>query len=435
MVIYEMLEFGGLEEYAAALAIGLQQQGHQVSVLSTTWVPPDNQYFLRLREDEVPLVQLPKWLSYPASHWPTKEKLLVRVMGLLRPLVYLLAGGVFLLKRRSWSQSRTSAFNWLRGQLMSRLIGPDRRRPLIRLLLNWWRFRWRPDLLHIQGYTSSLLFVIEWAHAKGLPVIYEEHQTPDAQFDWWQDFQHSINKAARVVAVSEKSAEALRAVCGVTQPIVVRGPLLLDPMASGWQSNGRQRQGNEPVYVTTVARLAVTKGLTYLLEAAARVRAIYPSTQFRVYGDGELRQELLAYAAQLNMDGQAIFVGTFTDREELSRIMAQTDVFVLSSILEGQPLAVVEAMAYGCPIVATTVGGIPEMIQDGVNGLLCKPRDPVCLAQKICTLIEDADLRQRVSRAARKSYERGPFQPAAVSDHFISVYQEVLQQEDREAAS
>lgn len=428
MVVYSLEEFGGLEEIAATLAVGVKQKGHQISVLSTAWAPPDNQYLRRFRENEVPFVQLPKWLSYLASDWPTKEKILTRVMWLLSPLVYLLAIGLFLLKRRSWSQSHTSAFNWLRGQLTTRFIGPDRRAPLTRLLLSWWRFRWRPDLLHIHGYTSSLLFVIEWAYARKLPVVYVENQTPDAQFDWWQGFEHSINKADVVVAASETSAQALRDVCGVTQPIVVFHPNVADPMASGWRRNGKPRKGDEPVYVTTVARLWVTKGLTFLLEAIAQVKATHPTTQFRVYGDGELRQELLAYADQLGLDGRAIFVGAFTDREELSHIMDQTDIFAMSSILEGQPLSVVEAMSYGCPIVATTVGGIPEMIQDGVNGLLCEPRDPKCLVQKIRTLIEDPGLRQRLGHAARKSYEQGPYQPAAVSNQFISVYQEVLRQ-------
>jgi glycosyltransferase involved in cell wall biosynthesis len=433
MILHDPQEFGGLEEYATTLAVGLQQQGHQVSVLSTTWAPPTNQYMLRLRQNGVTVVQVPKLLSWPISHWPTKMRMLAVFLRLASPLIYLLAGGLFLRRRCSWEQALSSAHDWLRGQLLihllGRLIGSERYKPLTRLLLNWWRWRWRPDLFHIQGYTSTLLFAIEWAHAHKIPVVYEEHQTPDAQFNWWQGFQQSINKATTVVAVSEKSAEALRMVCGVTQPIVVRNPLLPDPMASGWHRNGKPRQADEPIRVTTVARLVVAKGLTYLLEAIAQVRTTYPATQFRVYGDGVLREELLACADRLGLDGKDIFVGAFTRREELSQIMAQTDIFVMSSILEGQPLGMVEAMAYGCPIVVTSVGGIPELIEEGVNGLLCQPGDSACLAQKIRTLIEDPALRIRLGQAARQSYERGPFQPVAVCNHFNSIYQEALQQE------
>jgi glycosyltransferase involved in cell wall biosynthesis len=281
-------------------------------------------------------------------------------------------------------------------------------------------------VLHFQGYTNTLLFAVEWAHSRKIPIIYEEHSTPDPRFDKWVGFQESINKATVVVAVSEKSAQALRTVCGITAPIVTRNPMIPDPNASGWSRQVRAHQAGESICVTTIARLGAEKGLTYLLEAIVLVKEMYPNTQFRVYGSGELRQDLLSYADRLGLDGPAIFVGPYTSRAELSRIMAETDIFVLSSINEGQPLAVVEAMSYGCPIVTTAVGGIPEFIEDHVNGLLCMPQDAQSLAEKICALIADSALRQRLGEAARHSYEVGPFQPAAVSNHILSIYSKAL---------
>ncbi|CAN5491680.1 hypothetical protein BH10CHL1_BH10CHL1_34070 [soil metagenome] len=435
MVVYNLEEFGGLEEIVATLTIGLQQQGHQTSVLSTGWVPPDNQYAQRLREHQIPLIQLPQWLAYATSHWATKEKLLTRIMWLLGPLVYLLAGALFLRKRHSWLQAHTSAHGWLRGQLMSRVIGPDRRKPFVRLLLRWWQLRWQPDLLHIQNfqsYTNSLFFVIDWAYAHKIPVVYEEHQTPDPQFDWWRGAQSIINQASVVVAVSEKSAQALRTVCGVTRPIVVTNPIVTDPKRAQLPGQIRppkaEHKGEQPLRVTTVARLYVMKGLTYLLEAIAQLKSTYPDIQFRVYGDGPLYQELLTYASQLGLDGEKIFVGMFT-RQALPLIMAETDIFVLPSILEGLPLSVIEAMAYACPIVATAVGGIPELIEDGVNGLLCQPADSVDLAQKIQTLVDNPELRGQLGKRARHAYEQGPFQSTAVSDHFSIIYHQVVGQQ------
>ena len=429
MVVYDMQEFGGLEEYAATLAIGLQQQGHQVSVLSTAWVAPENQYYQRLHHHGVQVLYPLKWMSQAASHWATKERILTTVMWLLQPLIYAPALGLWLLRRGSWQQAHGSTYHWLRAQLINRVIGPDRRGPLARFLLRWWQFRWRPDVFHLHGYTTNLLFVIDWAHQVGLPVVYEEHQTPDAQFNWWQDFHTTINKAAVVVAVSAKSAEALAEICGVTQPIVVRSPLLPDPMASGWQKAVKMESTERPIYITTVARLTVTKGLTYLLEAIAQVKTTYPWAHFRVYGDGDQRQELLTRAEELGLDGHEIFVGAFTTREDLAQIMAQTDIFVMSSVLEGQPLAVVEAMSYACPIVTTAVGGIPELITDGTNGLLCEAKDPHALARQIIKLIEDPALRSQLGKAARKSYEAGPYQPVNLSEEFVAIYNSVLVQE------
>lgn len=427
MVSYDMQDFGGLEEYAVSLAIGLKQQGQEVSWLSAAWVNPENQYSRRLKNAGIPLVQPPAWISKPASDWDTKERILRTVMLILSPLTFFLGLGLSLFKRRPLKQAWTSSSNWLKGKLMDNLIGPDYRKLLGLLLLNWWKWRWHPELLHIQGYTTSLLFVIDWARAKGIPVAYEEHQTPDPQFNWWKGFENTINRADRVIAVSEKSAQGLREVCKVTRPIVVRHPLLSDPFPSGWQRDYNPKNG-KPFIVTTVARLYVTKGIAYLLEAAAIVKKTHPNVEFQVYGEGELRDELFAKAESLGLGGHRIFKGAFTNREELSRIMAETDVFLLPSILEGQPLAIVEAMAYGCPIVSTNVGGIPELITDGVNGLLCPPQNPPCLAEKIERLIGDAALRERLGRAAREFYENSPFEARAAAKFFASLYGEMLEE-------
>jgi glycosyltransferase involved in cell wall biosynthesis len=427
MISYDMQEFGGLEEYAVNLAIGLTQRGQVVSYLSAAWVDSKNQYARRLKNAGIPLVQPPKWISYPASDWDTKERILHFLMLLLRPLTFFIGFGVFFLKKRSLKQARASAHNWLKGKLMDGFIGHDYRESLGRILLSWWNFRWRPDLIHIQGYTTTLLFVIEWAHAKGIPVAYEEHQTPDPQFNWWKGFESTINKADRVIAVSEKSAQGLRDVCLVTRPIVVRNPLLSDPYSSGWQKEYRD-DDDKPFTITTVARLYVTKGLTYLLDTAAIVKKSYPNVEFKVYGEGELRSELIAKADNFGLDGKNIFMGAFTDREELTHIMAGTDIFLLSSILEGQPLAIVEAMAYGCPIVSTNVGGIPELITDGKNGLLCPPKNPQCLAEKIGLLIDDPILRKRLGSAARNYYENSPYEARSAAKFFVSVYSEMLEE-------
>lgn len=428
MISYDMQDFGGLEEYAVNLAIGLKQQGQDVSWLSAAWVNPENQYSRRLKTSGIPLAQPAKWISHPASNWDTKEHILRIMMLLLSPLTLIMGLGVAILKRRSLGQAWTSARNWLKGQLMDNIIGHDYRKFLGRILLSWWKWRWRPDILHIQGYTTTLLFVIDWAHANGIPVTYEEHQTPDPQFNWWKGFENTINKADRVIAVSEKSAQGLRGVCKVIRPIVVRSPLLSDPFnPTGFQKDYNHTD-DKPFTITTVARLYVTKGLTYLLDTAAIVKRDHPNVQFKVYGDGELRGELLSKAESLGLDGRDIFMGAFTDREKLTRIMEGTDIFLLSSILEGQPLVIVEAMAFGCPIVSTNVGGIPELITDGVNGLLCLPENPQCLAEKIRLLIEDAVSRERLGRAARNFYENSPFEAKAAANFFVSVYGEVLEE-------
>lgn len=436
MVFFGLEEFGGLEEFAKDLAIGIKLQGHEISALSTAWVPANNQYVRSFAANDIRYFQPARWLSLPASDWPTKERLLARTLRLATPIIYVLAALLWLKRRGAWHSTLTSTRNWLQGQLMQHVIGPDRRKWLGQLLLEWWRLTWRFDVLHIHGYTTNLLFAIEWANRRGIPVVYEEHQTPDPQFNWWKGFEHTINKATIVAAVSEASAQGLRTVCGVTRPIVVTNRLVPDPLASNWQrpSTAGAAQPAAPLQATTVARLYVTKGLTYLLDAIVILRRRHPTARFQVYGDGPLRDELHAYARRLGLDPAAIFVGAF-DHHDLPAIMRQTDLFVMSSILEGQPLALVEAMAYGCPIVATAVGGVPELIQDGVNGLLCPPHDAERLAAKIGQLLEDAALRHRLGAAARRTYEQGPFQPAAVAAHYCDLYAQAIAMQARAKAN
>ena len=93
MVVSNLLEFGGLEEFAKNLAVGVQRQGVEVSVLSTSWVSPDNQYLRGLRENQIPFVSLPKWLSLMMTDWATKEKILKILMLLCSPLVLLMGLG------------------------------------------------------------------------------------------------------------------------------------------------------------------------------------------------------------------------------------------------------------------------------------------------------------------------------------------------------
>ena len=426
MVVYDMQAFGGLEEYAVALARGLEDEGHRVSMLSAGWVPPDNQYLRRLRDDGIRVVQWPGFISKPASDWPTKQKLARILVRLATPLLAVVGVIDSFVRRRSVRRSLESARNWCRNQVMQRVIGREWRPLLGRVLLSVWRRRWRFDVLHVHGYTTNLLFAVEWAHAQGVPVVYEEHQTPHGQFDWWNGFERSVNKADVVIAVSGESAEALRSVCKVTRPVVVSGRLVPDPLQGGRPRAVQARPSTDGLVISTVARLYVTKGLTHLLDAIVLVKSAYPRTTFRVYGDGELRGELLEKAVRLGLNGDEIFVGSFTSRAELGRVLSGTDIFVLSSILEGQPLVVIEAMAYGRPIVTTAVGGIPELINDGINGLLCEPADPEGLARKIITLIDDPALRASLGREARRSYEEMGFQPAAVSRRILGIYRQAL---------
>ena len=153
---------------------------------------------------------------------------------------------------------------------------------------------------------------------------------------------------------------------------------------------------NRPI-IGMVGRLDPVKGHTFFLDAAFRVLKREPHAHFIILGDGELHDQLLTKSQQLGIDHHISFLGHRSDVEE---IVSLFDVYVSCSITEGLGIANIEAMALSKAIVATNVGGIPELIEDGVTGILVPPRDPSSIAKAIVQILADADLRDKLGENA-----------------------------------
>jgi glycosyltransferase involved in cell wall biosynthesis len=151
--------------------------------------------------------------------------------------------------------------------------------------------------------------------------------------------------------------------------------------------------------VGAVANLRPVKGLDVLLQAAARLAAVHPQVRFEVAGEGELRPALEKQARECGLAGRFALPGSVAD---MPQFLAGLDVAVLSSRAEGMPNAVLEYMAAGRAIVATAVGATPELIADGVHGLLVPPGDAGRLAAGIDRLLRDPALARRLGEAARQ---------------------------------
>lgn len=155
--------------------------------------------------------------------------------------------------------------------------------------------------------------------------------------------------------------------------------------------------------VGTVCRLAPQKGVGFFLKAAAELTSRHEETVFLVVGGGPMREQLEREAARLNLRGKVFFTG---ERQDVNRIMPCLDIFVLSSVTEGFPLTVLEAMASGCPLVASRTGGIPEIVDDGVNGLLVNPGDVSGLAGAVSGLLADPEKCRKLAGEARRRVEQ-----------------------------
>ncbi len=161
--------------------------------------------------------------------------------------------------------------------------------------------------------------------------------------------------------------------------------------------------GSGAIAVGNVAALAPHKAQDHLLRAAALVLAQRTDVRFFVVGEGALRAELEALARELGIADRVVFTGFRTDALDLLRAF---DVFVMSSYLEGLGTSIMDAHALGVPVVATRTGGIPELVEDGVTGLLAPPRNPTSLAAAMLRFLDDEGLRRTCAAAGRVQSSR-----------------------------
>jgi glycosyltransferase involved in cell wall biosynthesis len=156
--------------------------------------------------------------------------------------------------------------------------------------------------------------------------------------------------------------------------------------------------------IGTVGRLEPAKGHRYLLEALKILIRKWPQVKCVLVGSGRLEDELRAFVADHSLGNHVLFTGF---RDDVSRLLQAFDIFVLPSITEGIPFALLEACAYAKPVVATRVGGVPEVIADGWSGRLVEAGDVVGLADAIGALLCDqAQARQLGQRAAAEVANR-----------------------------
>jgi len=170
--------------------------------------------------------------------------------------------------------------------------------------------------------------------------------------------------------------------------------------------------------VGVVAALEDHKGHTYLLQASKILRKEAPNIKIIIVGTGSLRMELDKQTKELGVEDMVFFLGF---REDVPRILASLDLFVLSSHLEGLGSSILDAMACRLPVVATRAGGIPEIVTDNETGILVPLRDPEALARAILILYRD---RQLAARLGQRGYEivHERYSVEAMAGHIITLY-------------
>lgn len=209
----------------------------------------------------------------------------------------------------------------------------------------------------------------------------------------------------RIIAITERQRIELAQLLGLPRDKIVHIPLGLDlsPFRDAPDRLVARAQlglsSNRPV-VGLVARLVPVKDVATFLRAMKLLVRDVPELAVIVAGDGEDRLALEAVAAELELTGRCQFLGW---RADLPVIYAALDTLALSSINEGTPVSVIEAMATGRPVVATAVGGVPDVVRHGQHGFLVQPRDPEALASAIRRVLFDRNLAKALGSEGRKS--------------------------------
>jgi glycosyltransferase involved in cell wall biosynthesis len=173
--------------------------------------------------------------------------------------------------------------------------------------------------------------------------------------------------------------------------------------------------------IGTVGSLVVEKGHIYLLEAARQILDVVQDLKFLIIGDGPLRMALEEKSEELGIKKNVIFMGR---RENVQELLMAMDIFVLPSIKEGLPIALLEAMAAKRPVVATRVGAIPRVIGSKDIGVLVEPRDISGLRDALVSLIDDPE---RMDLLARRGFGRVSmdFSSDGMCKHYLELYEEI----------
>ncbi len=231
-----------------------------------------------------------------------------------------------------------------------------------------------------------------------------------------------IGRIDKIIAVSSLLADRVQAL-GAAPEKVALIPNGVDTSTFKYVTNEKRFDRN----LLWVGRMSIEKGVEYLIRAISQVVAQFPQTTLTLVGDGPLRADIENLINSLGLEDHVILTGMLT-HEEIPAHLARADLFVLPSLSEGLPLVLVEAMSAGKPVVATRVGGIPDVLVDEgehQTGYLVPPKDPEALTESICTLLGAPEKAHRMGQNGRERIEQ-QFTWSTIADQTIAIYKSLL---------
>ncbi len=293
--------------------------------------------------------------------------------------------------------------------------------------------RYRPDVIHSHQSKAGLLTrSAAMVASPSTARIHTFHGTVFGGYFGSKSTQAIIRaerllgwRTHRVIAISELQRDELIAqrIAPPHRIAVVPLGIDLDRYSGLDRTAARSALGvpNDTIAVMSLGRLAPIKRVDRLIEAFATVTAAHPAAHLYIVGDGAIRPDLERQTATLGLDDRVTFVGRSADAPSW---YAAADLVALTSDREGTPLSLIEAAAASRPVLATDVGGVRDVVADGITGFLVAPHDRVGLAARLSSLLSDASVRATLGAAAFRAAAR--FDATRLVDDLDGLYREVL---------
>lgn len=285
------------------------------------------------------------------------------------------------------------------------------------------RFFWaeRPDIVHVHNPTSLHYAVLSKLVSRAAIVV-TIHGDQDTHARLGSTFEWGLTSAA--VIVSHAAGKTLRLPSHAGRLIVVHNGIAAAAANEQHRADARtELSAGDSCVGILVARIDGRKGHSTLLKSIRALDELGGALKLWIAGDGSERTAVESQAAQLGLGQDRVrFLGR---RSDIDRLLNAADFFVLPSDIEGLPLSILEAMAHGLPIIASNVGGVPEIIHHDLNGLLVPAGDHAALAAAIRRVATDPVLRRRLGDAARERANT-TFSLSTMVHKYDEVYDDAL---------
>ena len=303
-----------------------------------------------------------------------------------------------------WVKVWAAVTGWVRvARMLMRL-----ERPLVHVHLSAHASFWRKWIVCLMARLAGRPYLLH-LHSGFFPKFYERQSGPLAR----RLIRGTFARAAVVIALSEQWRSWVLRICATARIEVLANAVALPDLS---RDRRPETTGATLLFLGDINR---SKGVFDLVQAFGRVSAQFPGLKLMCGGVGAL-EELRQLCAELELGDRVLCPG-WLQTERARSALAGATIFVLPSHAEALPMALLEAMSWGLPVVTTPVGGIPQVIENEVNGLLARPGDVEAIAAAIARLMRDPELREKLGAAARRTIERSYSLDASV-ERLIQIY-------------